>query len=243
MDNANVVTGIVLRAMPVGESDKRITILTKEYGKISAFARGARRPKSPLIAAAEPFAFGQFELYMGRTSNSVQKAKIHNYFRTLTEDFDTSCYGFYVLEVADYYCAEYAADIEMLTLLYQTLRALESGKFDKVLIRAIFEWKTLVLAGVYPDLFHCLSCGKEEQLSYIDFTKNGIYCRECGVGMQAKELDESCIYALQYVVSTPAKSLYSFRLTDTVLRQFARTVRTLFHKYTNHKFNSAQFLD
>ena len=76
-------TGMVLYAAPVGEFDKRLILLTGDRGKITAFARGAKRTGSLLRAASRPFAFGTFTLSETRDAYNLYGAEIENYFEGL----------------------------------------------------------------------------------------------------------------------------------------------------------------
>lgn len=243
------VTGMVLNVMPIGDYDKRITLLTRERGKITAFARGARRPNSQFLAAANPFSFGEFELFEGRNSYNLMKASIQNYFRDLTSDFEATYYGFYFLEFAEYYCQENNDEREMLKLLYQSLRALGSSSFDNRLVRCIFELKALGIEGEGPNVFACLSCGQKEHLHYFFTEKGGTCCDSCG-GTLVKEqggdaflLEDSTLYAMQFILSGRVEKLYTFSVSEKVLKQLADVLNSYRKRYVGHSFKSLKILE
>ena len=138
--------GMVLKASPVGEYDRRLVILTREFGKITAFARGARRPGNSLMAVSNPFVFGKFLLYEGRDAYTLAGAEVKNYFIEIAGDVEAACYGSYFLEFADYYGMEAE---ETLKLLYQSMRALLSEKLPNRLVKAVFELKLMEINGEY----------------------------------------------------------------------------------------------
>lgn len=145
------MTGMVIRSTPVGEYDKRLVLLTRERGKITAFARGAKRPGNSLMGPSRPFAFGQFRLIEGRDSYSLQSADISQYFEELASDIEGACYGQYFLEFADYYSRENLDGSAMLLLVYQSLRALLNQHIPNRLVQCIFELKAMVINGEYTE--------------------------------------------------------------------------------------------
>lgn len=205
------VTGMILKAEPFGEYDRRVVILTRERGKIAAFAKGARKQGSRLLASTNPFCFGEFKLYEGRTSYSISEAVISNYFGELREDFEGACYGMYFMEVMDYYTRENSDEKNMLKLLYQSLRALCHRGLDNRLIRYIFEIKALFFNGEYPGV-------KED--SYL----------------------ESTVYTMSFIVNTPVEKLYTFTVSEEVLKELSEIAKEYRKRFIDRKFKSLEIL-
>ena len=206
------VTGIVLKQTPIGEYDRRICLLTKEKGKISAFARGARKQGSRLAAATNSFAFGTFKLYAGRDSYTVSESEIQNYFEELMTDYEGAYYGMYFAEVADYYARENNDEKELLKLLYQSLRALCAPALARPLVKCIFELKAIVVNGEYPGA-----------------PKN-------------KKLSDSAVYALHYIETSSIEKLYTFTVTEDVLAELKEVAEEYRKYFMDRQFKSLEIL-
>ncbi len=243
MPAATTVTGMVLSAMPVGDYDKRLVILTKERGKISAFAKGARRPNSALLACSQPFSFGKFSLFIGRSSYTIASAEISNYFSELRDDIESVYYGMYFCEFADYITKENNDEKEILKLLYQTLRALAKKTIELPLVRLVFEFKIMALSGLAPQVFECVKCEDKETISLFSVYNGGLLCVDCRQNdKSAIRLSTSSIYTLQYIISKDIESLYSFRVSPEVLKELELCIKGYLKHYLNHEFKAVELL-
>ncbi len=244
MRDAVTLKGIVLSSAPAGEYDKRVVILTRERGKITAFARGARRPNSALLASTGSFAFGTFLLYEGRDAYSLVQANISNYFSELMSDFGGACYGMYFCELADYYTRENNDEIAVMKLLYQSLRALSRKSLDRELVRYIYELKLFTCAGEYPEVFRCAHCGSEEELKVFSMHDAGMLCEKCrGNARDGLALNPSTVYTLQYIIGTEVERLYTFTVSEEVLTELRMVVDRWRERYLEKRMKSLEILE
>ena len=208
-----IVTGMVLATSPVNDYDRRVVILTKERGKITAFAKGARRQGSRLLAATDQFCFGNFKLFEGRTAYNLIEASITNYFEELREDFEGACLGMYFLELADYYTRENNDELEMLRLLYQSVKAVCRPSLDNRLVKVIYELKALAVNGEFP-----------------------------GIPSDGR-LSSSAEYAVGFIEKTPVEKLYTFAVSDSVLSELKELSDDYRKRFIDRKLKSLDLLD
>lgn len=217
------VNGIIISSMPMGEYDRRVEILTSDYGRISAFASGARKPSSDLVAASRVFAMGTFELYQGKSSYNMRHAKISEFFTELSASMELTGYGFYFLELCRYFSRENVNASDMLNLLYYSLKALTREQIDNRLVRAVFELKMLDINGLCPDAERIIS--PEGRFSI------------------GKDLDPSTSYTIHYVLENAPARLYTFKLADNCLDEFRDVTSHLMKLMVDREFKSLEFLD
>lgn len=207
------VTGLVIGVYPQGEYDRRLVILTKEQGKLTAFAKGARRQGSRFCAATDMFAFGTFDLYVGRTAYNVQDVKITNYFENLRTDIEGAYYAMYFAELADFYGVEGADDALLLLLLYRALQGIKSEKLDNSFVRTVYELKLFFVEG-----------------EFIPIETFGNFC-------------EATNKAIEYIGESSIEKLYSFSVSDEIkedLRMIAELERK---RLVDRKMKSLEILE
>lgn len=173
--------GVVLRTIKLGESDRIITVFSKERGKIRTVAKGVRKTKSRFGGRLEPTSHVSLQCYEGRELDTVTQAESIDAFRHVREDFDRLKRAVSMLEAVDTVAQVGEANPRMFNMLVNALRSLNEA--DSPTIVSAFFFKLLGLEGVQPVLEACVSCGREDELVAFDPTEGGVLCRDCRRGM------------------------------------------------------------
>lgn len=213
---------IVLREAAYKESDKILTILTPDRGKLTVQARGCRKKGNGLSAACQLLVWSEMTLSEFRGRWSVTEAAVELEFRRLRSDLDKLSLGSYFAEVLESVVQEESPADDLLPLLLNCLYALD--QLDKPLaqVKAAFELRAVSLAGFEPLLDACAICGREPETPRLNLTQGILHCADCGE--EAGEgismpLGPQVLAAMRHIVTCPGKKLLSFRLEGPALEQ------------------------
>jgi DNA repair protein RecO (recombination protein O) len=179
-------SAVVLRTIDFSETSLIVSLFTREFGKIGALAKGARRLKNPFESALDVLTHCRI-VFLHKSSDAldlVTEAKLVRRFRPNGRNLAGLYAGYYVAELLGDLTDENDPHPELFDLADETLAALAAGEtVHRRLAR--FELGALRFLGHSPALDLCAECGNK-----IDFSgriafggiHGGALCRECRQG-------------------------------------------------------------
>lgn len=234
--------GIVIKEVLVGESNKIVTLLLKEFGKVSVSARGARKSKSKFLAGTSLFSYSDFIIYTGNKYYTLSQIDQIESFYTLCQDIESYAYGTYFLDLIDKTILENMKCNEILLLLLKSLKALTYKKISNSLIARIFEFKFLQFNGYMPEIQVCINCNEYILKNYF-FNINGLICENCSKYIKnTLSISDSTLYSIQYILNSDLNNLFNFNVSDNVLSQLKQISKLFFNEYYNLNLKTYKFL-
>ncbi|WP_297989293.1 DNA repair protein RecO [Anoxybacillus sp.] len=170
--------GIVIRTIDYGETNKIVTIFTREWGKVAAMARGAKKPSSRLSSVTQMFTYGIYLVQKSRGVGSLHQGELLSTMRHIREDIFLTAYASYIVELTDKATEERKPNPYLFELLLQTLTYMNEG-LDAEVLTYIYEMKLLPAFGLYPKLDGCAVCGQTEGTFAFSITEGGFLCHRC----------------------------------------------------------------
>ncbi|MBM3449600.1 MAG: DNA repair protein RecO, partial [Armatimonadetes bacterium] len=149
--------GIVLRRRTLGEADRVVVLMTREWGRISCKAKGVRKTTSRLAGRLEPFVHGRFLLGRGRALDVIAQVEVIDGHPALRADLDRMSYASLVAELTDRLVAEREPHEEVFGLLLTALTLLSDA--DPARGAAWYALQLFRALGYEPVLDRCARCG------------------------------------------------------------------------------------
>jgi DNA repair protein RecO (recombination protein O) len=237
------VSSVVVRQRDLGEADRILTLYTRERGKLSAVAKGIKRPQSKLAGSLQLFSHADVQLAAGRSLEVVTQARAVDVFYHLRAEMDRFAHACYAAELLDVLTDEGMPDSALFDLILSTLTALNSGADAATLIRG-FEVKLLTRLGYGPELEACVSCGARVggQTQGFSVAEGGVLCGACAQAAGAAPLSSTALQALRDLRRLPTEEVAQRRLSRSARAELERVMRPFVDSQLGRELRSAAFL-
>lgn len=239
----NKMEGFVLKSIPYGETNKIVTIYTKEAGKITAMARGAKKPASRLSAITQTFTHGYFLIRSTRGMGALEQGELISSVRHIRSDLETTAYAGLIVELIDRLTETGEPEGGVYRLLEAAFHAMEEG-YDAEAISLFVQWKMLPVAGIHPILHECASCGATEGEFAFSFQQIGFLCHRCfGVDPYIIRLSPTQIKLIRMFYTVPLDQIGALTLKKTTKTFMQKLVSTIYHEQVGIYLKSRKFIE
>ncbi len=212
--------GIIITEKVMSDFDKVLTILTPNMGKIECIAKGARRPKSLLMAGTQFLCFGDYLLYKGSENYSMNSCETIELFYNIRTDLDKLKYAVYITKIVNDVTMENQNNYKVLQLFLNTLYVISNTDKNLDLIISIFRLRLLSIIGFRPEIKKCKRCEETENLTKFSIKDNGFKCEVCGkLDKGAINMNETTKDAIRYIILSDAKKIYSFNVPNETIEE------------------------
>lgn len=212
--------GIIIAEHNMGDYDKMVTMLTPGLGKISCAAKGARRPKSSLLAGSQYLCFGEYILYKGASSYNINSCEPIEVFYNVRIDLDKLETVADITKLIQKVTTENQNSYKILQLVLNTVYAISETDKNLKLIMSIFKLRLMSILGFAPSINKCINCGDVENIKYFSLKDKGLKCEICGKqDKSAIQITEGTEKAIKYAILAPAKKLYSFNISEESIKE------------------------
>jgi DNA repair protein RecO (recombination protein O) len=236
---------VVLRRLDYGEADRILTLLTREYGKLSAIAKGSRRAKARAANGLDLFARSRLMLAKGRNLDVVAQSVRNGDVRHISGDVQRTACACLVAEVADKVLEDRHPVDDVFELVVGTIERLNQPQRLPRPETAWFLMRILELLGYQPQLFECAGCNGQlpEAMAWFSPLLGGVLCASCAGHQQSgSRLSVNSLKVLRLMGAGDAEMYQRLRLDRELLDEIEAALESQLEYHLDRHLKSLDFL-
>ncbi|MED1468281.1 DNA repair protein RecO [Bacillus salipaludis] len=235
--------GIIIRTTDYSETNKIVTIYTREWGKVGVMARGAKKPNSRLSSITQLFTHGYFLIQKGTGLGSLQQGELVTSLRSIGEDIFLTAYASYIVELTDKCTEDRKPNPYHFELLFQTLNFLNEG-YDPDVLMNIYEMKMLNVLGLYPTLNQCSVCGSTDGHFSFSIREGGLICHRClEKDPYHLKISQATVKLLRLFYYFDLSRLGNISVKSETKAELKKVISTYYDEYSGLHLKTKKFLN